>query len=186
MLDTVTRAEELCVAWTLDNVPHDKGNPIKRLEDYGFGKGYRHVYDTFMLLKNDLERAISRRGQNVVLICHDTTNTVPNPAGEDFLRYEPALQHPKSGQNSIRDLVYQWSTHVFYIGFDVISVDGKGRGSGTRTIWTTERPTHRAKMRGRIQSGAPESLPWNEPTTDAASFWGYVFHAPEEVANAEA
>ena len=188
ILDTGTRAEELCLDWTVKNIPHEKGFPIKRLEDYGFGKGYRHVYDTFLLLKNDLERAISRRGQNVVLICHDTINTVPNPAGEDFLRYEPALQHPKSGQNSIRDLVYQWSTHVFYLGFDVVAKDGKGRGGGMRTIWTTERPTHKAKMRGRIQSGAYESLPWNDPAEDGKILWDLVFaeEAQQEVTNATA
>lgn len=189
ILDTGTRAEELSVEWTLKNVPHEKGSPIKRLEDYGFGKGYRHVYDTFMLLKNDLERAISRRGQNIVVICHDTINTVPNPAGEDFLRYEPALQHPKSGQNSIRDLMYQWCSHVIYVGFDVISVDGKGRGSGTRTIWLTERPTHRAKMRGRLQAGADESLPWNRPEEDAEALWSLIFKPEaqaEEVAHVEA
>ena len=37
---------------------------------------------------------------NVILICHDCTATVPNPTGEDWLRYEPRLQSPGSGNRT--------------------------------------------------------------------------------------
>lgn len=147
VLDSVTRAEEWAITHTLATVPHEKGNAIVRLEDYGFGKGYQHVYDVFGLILPDFDRHI-RAGRNVVLIAHDVTADVPNPTGEDFIRYEPHLQAPKSGKGSIRERVFQWVDHVLFVSYDVTTdKGGKGVGAGTRTIWPIERPDHRAKSR---------------------------------------
>ena len=156
VIDSATKAEEYATAWAIANVPHEKGYPIHRIEDYGFGKGFQHVYDTFLNLLVDLDQHV-RAGRNVVLIAHDVTDMAPNPSGEDFLRYEPAMQSPKSGKASIRNRVFQWADHVLYLGYDVISKDGKGQGSGTRTIFPREMPTHRAKSRSLAYP-----LPYND------------------------
>ena len=146
VIDSITRAEEWAVAHTLATVPHEKGNKVTRLEDYGFGKGYQAVYETFGLLLPDLDRHV-RAGRNVILVAHDVTADVPNPAGEDYLRFEPHLQAPKSGKASIRERVFQWTDHVLFVAYDVVTKDKKGLGGGTRTIWPVERPDHRAKSR---------------------------------------
>lgn len=159
VIDTVTKGQELSEAFTLLTVPHEKGNFVDRLESYGFGKGLAHAYETFLLLLQDCDGLI-RRGKNVILIAHDCISDVPNPVGDDFIRYEPHLQSPKSGKNSIRNRVVQWADHVLFIGYDVVSKDGKGKGGGTRTIWTTERPDHIAKVRGRVENAVPDSMPF--------------------------
>lgn len=147
VIDTLTRAEELCIQHTLDTVPHEKGHRVGRLEDYGYGKGFTHVFDTFLPLLADLDRH-AREGRNVVLICHDCTTTVPNPAGEDWLRYEPRLQSPASGKASIRLRVREWADHVLFYGYDVaVTKDGKGKGCGSRTIYPAELPHCMAKSR---------------------------------------
>ena len=147
VIDTGTRAEEMAIAHTLATVPHEKGHLCTRLEDYGFGKGFQHVYDTFLPLLADLDRH-SRAGRNVVILCHDCTSTVPNPAGEDWLRYEPRLQSPNSGKASIRLRVREWADHVLFLGYDVdVGKDGKGRGAGTRTVYPAELPHCMAKSR---------------------------------------
>jgi len=147
VIDSATRAEELAVAHTLATVPHEKKEiVIRRLEDYGFGKGYQHVYDTFLTLLGDLDQH-TRAGRHVILICHDCTNTVPNPHGEDWLRYEPRLQAPTSGKASIRLRVREWADHVLFLGYDIDVRDGKGTGSGTRTIYPSELPHCMAKSR---------------------------------------
>ncbi|MBP9034672.1 MAG: hypothetical protein KBG29_12305, partial [Pseudomonadales bacterium] len=84
---------------------------------------------------------------HVILICHDCTNTVPNPHGEDWLRYEPRLQAPGSGKASIRLRVREWADHVLFLGYDIDVRDGKGTGSGTRTIYPSELPHCMAKSR---------------------------------------
>jgi hypothetical protein len=143
----LTRAEELCVAHTLATIPHEKGHRVNRIEDYGYGKGYQFVFDTFLPLLADLDRHC-RAGRNVVLVCHDCTTSVPNPAGEDWLRWEPRLQSPASGKASIRLRVKEWADHVLFLGYDVdVDKEGKGRGSGTRTLWPTELPHCLAKSR---------------------------------------
>ena len=146
VIDSATKAEELAVAHTLETVKHEKGMPVSNIEGYGFGKGYQHVYDTFLLLLADLDRQ-TRAGRNVILIAHDCIESVPNPVGDDWIRYEPHLQRPKSGKASIRNRIIQWADHVLFVGYDVVAEDGKGRGSGTRTIWPIEQPSHIAKSR---------------------------------------
>ena len=88
-----------------------------------------------------------RAGRNVILICHDCTANVPNPKGEDYLRFEPRLQNPSSGKASIRLRVREWLDHLFCIGYDVESNEGKAQGHGTRTIYPQETPWCMAKSR---------------------------------------
>lgn len=147
VIDSLTRAEELCVAHTLATVKHEKGHSVTSVEGYGYGKGYQHVFEVFLPLLGDLDRHC-RAGRNVILICHDCTSTVPNPAGEDWLRYEPRLQSPGSGKASIRLRAKEWADHILFLGYDVeVDKDGKGRGEGTRTIYPRELPHCMAKSR---------------------------------------
>lgn len=165
VVDSVTRAEDLAIAHTLATIQHDQtGRPVSNIEGYGWGKGYQHVYDTFLLLLADLDNHF-RAGRNVILIAHDCIANVPNPVSEDYIRYEPHLQSPKSGKASIRNRVIQWADYVLFLGYDVISKDGKGKGGSTRTIFTVERPDHIAKCRTPIApmpfKGSDDNEIWN-------------------------
>ena len=165
VIDTGTRAEELAVAHTLENVLVD-GKRVTSVEGYGYGKGYGFVFDTFLPLLADLDRH-ARAGRNVVFVCHDCTSTVPNPAGEDWLRYEPRLQSPNSGKASIRLRVREWADHVLFVGYDVsVGKDGKGRGAGTRTLYSAEVPHCMAKSRT-----TQETIPLEE---DGGAVWGAI------------
>ncbi len=145
VLDSVTKAEEFGVTWTLGNVKTEKGADVTRLEHYGWGKGYVHLYETFLLLLGDLDAQI-RRGRDVILIAHECVAKAPNPAGDDWPRYEPRLQNADKG--NIRAKVKEWVDHLLYVGYDVaVNEGGKGMGAGTRTIFPVEMPTHWAKSR---------------------------------------
>ena len=146
IIDTITKGEELAIAHTLANVKTEKGATATSVEDYGYGKGYVHVFDTFMGLLMDLDRH-ARAGRNVILIAHDCVAMAPNPDGEDFQQSQPRLQSPTSGKNSIRLRVKEWADEVLFMGYDVSSKGGKGKGSGTRTLYPTERPSCMAKSR---------------------------------------
>lgn len=147
-LDSITKIEEWCSEFVIETVPHEKGNKvqIKSIEDYGWGKGYQHVFETFLTLLGDLD-ALCRKGINVILVAHDCTNNVPNPSGDDWIRYEPRLQNPNSGKNSIRLRVKEWADHVLFLGYDVEVIEGVGKGSSTRTLHTYELPHCMAKSR---------------------------------------
>lgn len=168
VVDTGTRGEELALDWTLLNIPHEKGGLVRRVEDYGFGKGYQHLYDTWLHLLADLDRA-RERGVSSIIVCHTCASEAPNPAGEDYLRHEPRLQLSKSGKASIRSRTYEWADHCLFVSLDVASKDGKGRGSGTRTIYSSALPTHLAKTRGP----AIPPRPWNDPRD--GSIWKEIY-----------
>lgn len=147
VIDSFTKAEELATSWTIANVKHEKGHFVDSIEGYGFGKGFTHVYETFLQLLGDLDMRC-RRGQHVAGVAHDCVSNVPNPAGEDWIRYEPRLQSPNSGKASIRLRVKEWTDHLLFVGYDTfVTKDGKGTGSGTRMIYPSELPTHMAKSR---------------------------------------
>jgi hypothetical protein len=152
VIDTLTKAEEMCCAEVVRTVPHEKGGKVERIEDYGFGKGLSHVFDTFMPLLAALDRHV-KAGRNVVLVCHECANTFPNPMGADYLRYEPRLQSPASGKASIRLRVKEWCDHLLFGAYDVATVESKvggktkALGSGSRRIYPQEMPYCMAKSR---------------------------------------
>ena len=139
------RAED----WRVDGVPL---RVVERLEDYGYFKGFQHVYVAFCGLLNDLDVHV-RAGRNVILVCHDCTSSVPNPAGDDWLRYEPRLQTSGTGKASIRLRVREWADHVLFLGYDLTVDDKKkGHGFGKRRIQPIERPHCMAKSRTLTES----------------------------------
>lgn len=147
VLDSVTKIEEWAVAHTVETVKHEKGHKVSCIEDYGYGKGYGHVFDTFLPILSDLD-VHCRAGRHVLLIAHECVATVPNPEGEDWIRYEPRLQDPASGKASIRRRIKEWCDHVLFLGYDVaVDKSGVGKGSGTRTLYTAELPSFMAKSR---------------------------------------
>ena len=161
-IDTLTAAQELCQAHLFATRKAGQETPTS-LEDYGYGKGYRYFFEEFEKLLADLDRQVNR-GKDVVLVCHSMVTMVPNPAGEDYKRFEPYLQ--ASDKNNIRDRVCGWADHILFMRMD-IAVDEKtkkARGSGTRCVWPVGQPGFRAKsrkLREEIEIVEGESALWN-------------------------
>lgn len=163
VIDNLTRAQQMAVAWVCANVPDKGGEKRDSLEKFAYGGGPQLLADTFRTLLPDLDR-VRAAGKHVVLIAHDIVDKVPNPNGENFLRYEPDLYQSGTGKNTtnVRSSVVQWADHVLAVYYDVAVLDGnKARGSGTRTIYPNPLPSHLAKSRV-----ASESVPYdlNDPT----------------------
>ena len=137
----------------LATIPSEGGKTCNSIEDYGWGKGYRHIYDQFALVLADLDRR-AEMGQHVCLICHAEATQAPNPQGPDWLRWEPQLQSIKN--SNIRSLVLQWAGHVLFLGKDVAVDKGKGIGGTTRTLHVTDQATMLAKSR-RLRDPIPVS-----------------------------
>lgn len=167
VIDTATVAEELAKEYVIATRTTEKGQRVESIEGFGWGKGWQFVYEEFTGLLADLDRLVEQ-GVNVCLIAHEVDTPVPNPAGEDFLRWEPHLYAgDKKRRGSIRDRVKNWADHVLFLGYDVHVKDGKGQGSGTRTIYTTELPTHIAKSR-------TASIVLDFDLSDPAAIWQHL------------
>lgn len=156
VIDSGTKAEELALAWTLENVPMNaRGDKARNIEDYGYGKGLTHLFDTWGQLLAALDSHVAAE-RHVIVVCHCCTATVPNPRGDDWLRYEPRLQSPNSGKASIRLRTLEWADHMLFMNYDmVVDEDGKGKGSGTRTLYYTETPWAMAKNRMGLTGSDP-------------------------------
>ncbi|MFZ4778299.1 MAG: AAA family ATPase [Terrimicrobiaceae bacterium] len=173
VIDTGTKAEELALAWMFSNIK-EKGVSVSRMEDYGYKSGYRHLFDTFNLLLSDLD-AHARAGRNVVLVCHECAAKVPNPQGLDWIRYEPRLaQDDKNCQ--LRYRAKEWADHVLALVYDVnVSDKGKGQGSGTRTIYTSELPYCMAKSRS-VQGAFPLTAGLEFIKESSEEFWAGIIN----------
>lgn len=164
VVDNVSKAQALAASWVCANVPDKGGEKRDSLEKFAFGGGPQLLADTFRNLISDLEIPY-RDGKHIVLIAHDITERVPNPNGENFIRYEPDLYQSGTGKSttSIRNQVVQWVDHVLAIYYD-IAIDkhhsGKAIGHGSRTIYPNPMPTHVAKSRVAYE---PVPYDLNEP-----------------------
>ncbi len=144
-IDSFTFAEELALAHMLKSIPADKsGQVATSIESYGYGKGFNYLYDEVRKIFPILDVHV-RAGRTVILIMHDSTRSVPNPAGDDYLRYEPRLQH--TDKASIRMRVREWVDHLIYLTYDQSVKDDKRRMTGSRTIYPQETPFCMAKSR---------------------------------------
>jgi hypothetical protein len=159
VIDSLTPAQDWCDAWTVVNVKTEHGAAVPSeggLEGYGFGKGYRHSFDTFLCLLSDLDQHI-REGRNVVLVMHlDDRAKVPNPEGAEFLQYQPRLQAYASA--NIRLRVMEWLDHLLCLRLDTEVQKsqnklgpGKAVSSGSRTLYPTSAAVHLAKSRSLAQ-----------------------------------
>ena len=145
VIDTFTKMEELIARHVIDTVPHEKGKPIRSLEDYGFGKGLVHVFEAGLRVLGQLD-AIARQGKHVVLICHQTAEKVPSAESDDYLEYQPRLQSP-SKTAKLRERVFEWTNHFFRIDHDRFVEDGKAEKGNSRSIHTVRSTTAWAKHR---------------------------------------
>lgn len=137
VIDSATVLEGWAEEDMLAKVPTEKRKKANSIEDYGWGKGYRHLYDRQDLILQALDIHVNA-GRNTILICHDHVGKKPNVMGEDFLCYTPQLM--ETPQYSFKGRAKGWADHILFVSYDINVSDGKAEGSGTRTIYTKELP----------------------------------------------
>jgi hypothetical protein len=138
-IESFTLLEDWAKEWVIRNIPHEKkGIAIRGIQDYGWGKGVEHIYDTFVMLLGDLD-AVTRTGKHVVATAHPCIQEVPNPGGENYIQSQPRLQSPKN-TGKLRERVKEWCDHLFFIDFDKAVENHRAIGGGSRTIYCHETP----------------------------------------------
>lgn len=164
VIDSATVLEQMAIEDVLEKVKTKNGK-ANSIEDYGFGKGYRLLFDRLDRIIQSAENH-RRAGRNVILICHAHTGYKPNAAGEDFLCYSPDLLETK--QFSFKERVKAWADHILFINYDVNVEDRKGQGTGSRGIHTKELPYMTAGSR-TVKKGY---IPYDEGSDE---IWQLIF-----------
>ena len=133
VIDTGTQLQHLGLQHTFATVKGPSATPkCTNIEQYGYHKGYRHLYDTMHHILGDLDPLI-KRGKNVIIVCQSIQTKVSNPGGEDFLRDTPDLQTDAKA-NVAADYM-SWADHIFMIDHhSVVAEEGKATASGGRVI----------------------------------------------------
>lgn len=169
ILDTVTESQKLAEPFVLENYPHEKGHKVKSLEGYGYGKGYKHLYDVMLRLLVRLE-ALKNKKKDVIVISQMTVTTKANPTGDDYLYETPALKVSKNW--NIFELFKEKMDHVVKIDTvdSIAAIDGKAEESAdmTRAIFVRRGPHYYAKNRSLVPVDV-EYIPFESPADD--TFW---------------
>jgi len=182
VVDTFTKCQELIEAHVVEHVAKEKGGNAKNLNDFGWGDGFRHVYEHARLILSDLDAHI-QAGRNVILLCQLDQITVANSAGADFLEDGPKLQQNRKG--SIRTEVCEWADHVCRIGYlDFQVLKGESQKTGkvasqdeTRAVFTGGAPHFIAKSRPINGYRIPPIISFDGPEDNA--LWQFLFEGAQ-------
>ncbi len=170
VLDTGTILEEWAIPYMLETIPNEKNVTMKNIIQYGYNKGYRHLYDTMKIILQDCD-ALVRRGKNIIMIFQEAANRVPNTGGDDFLRAGPRLTSNKEA--NIEALYCEWMDHLFRIAeYGAVVKEKKIKSSGKRAIFVKPEAYFRAKSKPPIPLDV-ECVSFDSPSDD--SIWQYVF-----------
>ena len=149
VIDSVTGLEPILFA----KVCADNG--WKDIEAAGYGKGYVAALDQWRQLLRELEQIWTVRRMNIVIVAHTMVKAFRNPDGEDFERYQMALNDKAAG------LLRQWADAVIFARHEAFTkVDSKtkrakGYSTGARVMHTNWSAAFDAKNR----YGLPDELP---------------------------
>lgn len=170
VVDTGTKLQHLGLLYTFATVRGPKDcRTCTNIEQYGYHKGYRHLYDTMHCILGDLDPLV-RRGKNIIIVCQTLPIRISNPGGEDFLCDTPELQ-TDSKANVAADYM-SWADHTFMIDhLNVQAVEGKAVASGGRCIRVHPEIHFEAKSR----TLGPELATVSFENKQDDSIWQFLF-----------
>ena len=181
VVDTGTILETLALGWMLEYVlgGENSTNRMRNIEQYGWGKGHRHLYDTMRLPLADFDTLI-RRGKNVCVLCQMQQVEISHSGGENFLCDAPklAIQHGKTP--SIWGMWVEWADHVLKISNEGViaakddkkSKVAKATSTGNRIIHVHAPEVH-YKAKSRSIPPRFSVVSFDNPADD--SIWKFLF-----------
>lgn len=154
VVDSVTSMQRLVFAEACER-GDEHGNTKKRIEDFGFGKGYNNatmIWQEFMDMVNDLRE----RGMGVILIGHSSISRFDDPEEVSYDRYDLALRTSEKMESDHRGVILRDMDAVLLLK-DVVSIKTEEKGpagkraigQGGQQVWihAKSRPAYTAKNR---------------------------------------
>lgn len=170
VLDTADWAETLCSEYIC---ARDQKTGI---EDYGYGKGYRFLFEEFGRLLNALE-GVREKGVNIVICCHAAMRKFEQP--DELGAYDRwSLKLTDTPKASIAGAVKEWADMVIFANYKtiVVNVDGKGAAKGKnkaqggkRVMYTAHHSCWDAKNRFGLPEEADFSYEVVRPVIEGAA-----------------
>lgn len=120
----------------------------------GYGKGYTAALDEWRVLLAALDVLRTKRGMEIILIAHSTLKNTKNPEGEDYERYQLAIN------GKAAEAIKQWADVVLFARYKTFTIEQNGRtkgidGAGARVVQTERRAAYDAKNRYGLKPELP-------------------------------
>ena len=133
-------------------------NNVKTIDAIGYGRGYKAAVDYWKQLLEGFDHLRSAKNMQVIMLAHSQVRRFDDPLADPYDRYQLDLHH---GSASVIaewcDIMMfanqQYSTVKSDVGFNQKVT--RAVGSGTRVLYTQERPGWQAKSRWPL----PDTLP---------------------------
>lgn len=169
IVDSLDWLEPLVWAETIRR--NNEANPSKQwntIEDAGYGKGYLATLDVWRDYIDAINALRNDKGMAVIQTAHADVKRFDNPETEPYDRYQIKLQKLASA------LIQEHADMVLFANYksSVTKTDvgmkrvARGVGSGTRMLYTEERPAFIAKNRHNLPPELP--LSWDALATAMA------------------
>jgi DNA polymerase III delta prime subunit len=153
VVDSVTRLQPLI----FDEVclrGDEKGNRQKRIEDFGYGRGYKFAIDVFREFIDLLTEIRVELGMSIVLLAHSEIDRFDDPESVSYDRYEIDLNERLVG-------MLQQEMDAILLMKGKVSIEKENQGfnktravaKGSSTIWVhaNPKPAYVAKNRYDLQ-----------------------------------
>jgi hypothetical protein len=149
VVDSVTALQPLIWAETGER-GDDKGNKKKRIEDFGYGKGYVYALAVWQEFLDGLNALRRDRGMTIVMIAHSKVDRFDDPETVSYSRYEIDL-HEKARDFLKRecDVILLLKSDVTIKSEDAGFNKSRAIAAGGRNVWmhTSSRPAYAAGNR---------------------------------------
>lgn len=170
VIDTGTQLQHLGLEHVFATIRGPKDHiKCTNIEQYGYHKGYRHLYDVMHHILGDLDSLV-KQGKHVIIVCQKAQAKISNTGGEDFLCDTPDLQtDPKA---NIAANYMSWADHIFMIDHhNIITEDKKATAVGGRVVRVHSEIHFEAKSR----SLSPEYAIVSFENEQDDSIWRILF-----------
>lgn len=148
VLDSLDWMEPIVHAHTCLFLKNKNDEPVKSIEEPGYGKGYIEADTHWRMLMGGLDSLRYNMGMTIVIVSHAEIKRFEPPDSAGYDRYQIKLQKRAWA------LWQEWADMVLFCNFRkaLIPTDKKGEkvraeGVGERIIYTEERPALIAKNR---------------------------------------
>lgn len=169
VIDTATMLQHWAQTHMFAAIPHEKGTRVSSIEGYGYGKGYRHLFDLMHSILADCDRLV-RQGKNIIIICQEAAVAETNTAGENYLKSGPNLHH--SDKASVRKDYIEWADHVFRIGWEGAAVEDR-KITPVKSRMINVHPDATFEAKSRTLGADCAAVTFTDPQDD--SIWQLLF-----------
>lgn len=149
------------------------GGAAAGIESYGYGKGYAMALDVWREYIDAVNYLRNQRNMMVIQTAHSKIARFESPESDAYDKYELKLQH--SPKTSASALIQEHSDMVLFANYKISVTDAEKKGdskrkraigTGSRMLYTQERPAYSAKNR--------YSLPKEIVFDEHGAYWGVL------------